>query len=45
MYWVWSRHFDARFEANGKEWYRQHYRDLEDSLPQGGYLMWEEEDG
>ena len=45
FYWVWSRHFGARFEANGKEWYWKHYRDLEDSLPEGSYLKWKVEDG
>ena len=45
FWWTWRRYFDGDFEKNGRKWYHEHYRSLEDRLPEGSYLKWRVEDG
>ena len=47
FYWDWQRPFQQDFEANGRKWYREHYRSLDERLQKEGrpYLKWKVEDG
>ncbi|CAK3755802.1 Hypothetical predicted protein [Lecanosticta acicola] len=46
-WWVWSRFSAGDFPRHGKEWYREHYRNLEEKLKRDGrkYLKWRVQDG
>ena len=46
-YWIWLRYVNGDFRKNGKQWYRRHYRELEEALATSDreYLKWKVDDG
>lgn len=46
-YWLRGRHFKGDFRKNGKAWYAEHYRSLEERLTREGrpFLKWKVDDG